>query len=243
MASRASSNRKLFQNWLARTQEPEEIKIPLEPLPLPKELMEKTKISELSAEDIEKKAELLGKQAINEYLRMTGSDYETYLENFQKEYEDIIENNAFEGQEFDTILLTIENKFKESIEKNQTFMIKMYENWYGILLERKKLNEIYEFEYNSFIDICINELILTALKCIYINKETLNLERIKEGQEETVDRLLNTAASLGSDEAVKISQELSEKAGPSTMENLDGGRRLRRKLPRTSRKKARRTKQ
>jgi hypothetical protein len=122
-------------------------------------------------------------------------------------------------------------------------MIKMYENWYGILLERKKLNEIYEFEYNSFIDICINELILTALKCIYINKETLELERIKEGQEETVDRLLNTAASLGSDEAVKISQELSKKAGPSTMENLDGGRRLRRKLPRTSRKKARRTKQ
>jgi hypothetical protein len=80
------------------------------------------------------------------------------------------------------------------------------------------------------------------LKCIHINKETLELESIKEGQEETVDRVLNTAASLGSDEAVKIQQELAEKAGPSTMENLDGGRRLRRKLPRTSRKKARHAK-
>jgi len=242
MASRASSNRKLFQNWLARTQEPEEIKIPFKPLPLPEELMDKTPISKLSAEDIDRKAELLGEQAVNETLRMTGNDYETYLNHFQKEYQHIIENTGFEEQEFDTILSSIENNFKESIEKNQTFMIKMYENWYGILLERKKLNEIYEFEYNSFIDICINELILTALKCIHINKETLELESIKEGQEETVDRVLNTAASLGSDEAVKIQQELAEKAGPSTMENLDGGRRLRRKLPRTSRKKARHAK-
>jgi hypothetical protein len=142
MASRASLNR--FRKWLTTTEQ----------LPLPEELMEKTKICDLTADQIQEKAKLLGELAMKEYLQING-DTE------------------------------------------------------GVL-------EVYEFGYNSFIDICMNELLLTAL-----NNRT---------PPQTIDKLLLTIKSL------------KELTGQSTMENVEGGSRLHRRVPQTTRKKARHAK-
>ena len=142
MASRASLNR--FRKWLTTTEQ----------LPLPEELMEKTKIYDLTADQIQEKAKLLGELAMKEYLQING-DTE------------------------------------------------------GVL-------EVYEFGYNSFIDICMNELLLTAL-----NNRT---------PPQTIDKLLLTIKSL------------KELTGQSTMENVEGGSRLHRRVTQTTRKKARHAK-